>query len=158
LQVRGIMGAVDALSQLSQGFDSFKDAATQAIQSVLQELIRLQMMKLAVNLFGSAMGAPSGAGIAVTAANLPGFAGGGAFNVLGRHGIDRNVLSLNGLPIANVSYGERLSVDNDNAPMPMGNMTFNFPGVTNAKEARQAGIQAAGAYKREVARAMGTFG
>lgn len=42
------------------------------------------------------------------------FAGGGDMTVLGRQGIDRNVLSLNGLPIANVSYGERLSIANDN--------------------------------------------
>lgn len=42
------------------------------------------------------------------------FATGGDMTVLGRRGIDRNVLSLNGLPIANVSYGERLSIANDN--------------------------------------------
>lgn len=42
----------------------------------------------------------------------PGFAGGGSFMLGGRGGTDRNTLSLNGRPIANVSRGERLSIDN----------------------------------------------
>lgn len=44
---------------------------------------------------------------------LPGFAGGGSFAIGGRGGIDRNTLSLNGRPIANVSRGERVHVSNE---------------------------------------------
>lgn len=37
---------------------------------------------------------------------VPGFAGGGSFQFGGRDGIDKNILSLNGSPIARVSKGE----------------------------------------------------
>jgi hypothetical protein len=48
---------------------------------------------------------------------LPGFATGGSITVGGHGGIDRNLLSLNGLPIARVSYGERINISNDNVGM-----------------------------------------
>lgn len=41
-----------------------------------------------------------------------GFAGGGSFQIGGRGGTDRNTLSLNGRPIANVSRGETINVSN----------------------------------------------
>jgi hypothetical protein len=166
LQVQGIMGAVDALTQLTNGFDSFADAARSAIQSVLQELIRLQLMKLAVSLIGTASGTggfSSSAFAATEASNfaalgVPGFARGGSMVLGGRPGVDTNVLSLNGLPIATTSYGERATFTNDNGPMSgatFGDMHFNFPGITNAREARQASLHAAHAVRRAVAQSMG---
>lgn len=134
LKVQGIEGAANALSQLTQGWDSFRDAALSAIQAVIQELIRLQLMKLAANLLGSAAGAgggglpfaPSGTsgpsgfsgyvgiGSFMGGGGLPGFAGGGGFRVRGIPGIDKNTLQMNGIPIANISYGERVDISNDN--------------------------------------------
>ncbi|PSJ42149.1 phage tail tape measure protein [Allosphingosinicella deserti] len=43
-------------------------------------------------------------------ANVTGMANGGAFSIAGRGGIDRNLLSVNGSPVARVSRGERVSV------------------------------------------------
>lgn len=41
---------------------------------------------------------------------LPGFANGGSMVIGGNPGVDQNVLSLNGAPVARVGYGETLSV------------------------------------------------
>lgn len=41
---------------------------------------------------------------------IPGFATGGSFMVQGKRGIDNNLLSLNGKPIARVSHGETVGV------------------------------------------------
>jgi hypothetical protein len=43
----------------------------------------------------------------------PGFASGGSFTIRGRSGTDKNLLSLNGLPLARVGNMERISVAND---------------------------------------------
>jgi hypothetical protein len=59
---------------------------------------------------------------------LPGFHMGGGFTVAGRGGVDSNLLSLNGLPIARVSYGERVNISNDNSrssPMSRGDVTMH---------------------------------
>lgn len=45
---------------------------------------------------------------------VQGFANGGSFMVGGNPGIDRNVLSINGIPRARVSASERINVANDN--------------------------------------------
>jgi len=42
---------------------------------------------------------------------LPGFASGGSMVIGGNHGIDKNLLSLNGNPVARVGRGETLSVN-----------------------------------------------
>ena len=122
LKVDGIMGAVDALTQLTDGFGSFKDAAISAIKQVIAEFIRLQLLKAAFSLFGGGTGAAPalgggsffGAGGGYVGIGTPAFATGGGFNVMGNRGIDKNVLALNGLPIARVSHGERVSISNDN--------------------------------------------
>jgi hypothetical protein len=53
-------------------------------------------------------GTDSGLGTAF--ADLPKFATGGSFAVQGMRGLDRNVLQLNGRPIARVSHGEMVNV------------------------------------------------
>jgi tape measure domain-containing protein len=146
LKVRGIMGAVDALGALTGGFDDFADAAKNAIGQVLAELIRLQLMKLAVGLFG---GAPAAA---VPGTATPGFAGGGAFSILGRGGVDKNVLSLNGLPIARVSYGERVNIMNDNGQMA-GGISVHAPITVLGNATRETPDQVASAIRRRVATA-----
>lgn len=52
--------------------------------------------------------------------SLPGYASGGSFRFGGRDGIDKNILSLNGSPIARVSKGETATIGraaNDSAPI-----------------------------------------
>jgi hypothetical protein len=61
-----------------------------------------------------AAGASSGAG-AGGAAGIPGWNTGGSGVIKGHPGIDRNLLSLNGNPIARVSSGELLSVERGGA-------------------------------------------
>jgi hypothetical protein len=129
-----------------------RDIALQTIQDIVAALIKMQIEKMFFNLLGGAAGGLGGglgsfggampltgslaggasvlssAPISGAFSSLPGFAGGGSFNVMGRAGTDMNTLSLNGLPIAKVSYGERLSIGNDNMPRVGANMpiTNNF--------------------------------
>ena len=49
-------------------------------------------------------------GMGGSGAQLPGFATGGSFQVRGMTGVDKNMLSLNGQPIARVSHGETVGV------------------------------------------------
>jgi hypothetical protein len=100
----------------------------------------------------------AGSADAVASGVLFGFAGGGGFNIAGRPGIDNNVMSINGLPIAKVSYGERVSISNDNQAMSRGgggfggDMHFHFPAGVSRREARETGLQAANAFRGAVAR------
>jgi hypothetical protein len=148
LKVQGIMGAVDALTALTGGFDDFRDAALNAIKSVIAEMIRLQLMKAAVSLFGSATGVP-GAGEFFAGGAPLSFAGGGGFDIRGRGGIDRNVLSLNGLPIANVSYGERINVENDSHSSRSA-MTVHAPITIQGNATRETVAQMESAVRRAV--------
>jgi hypothetical protein len=69
--------------------------------------------------FGSANfglgGGLIGSGASPFAGSIPAFATGGSFTIMGRSGTDKNVLALNGLPIARVSNMERVSISNDNS-------------------------------------------
>lgn len=151
LKVNGIMGAVDALTELTNGWDAFKQAGLQAIQAVLQELIRLQLMKMAVSLIGGSTGGFDAAGFSSIVSgnsaalgaipmNIPGFAKGGTMRLGGLPGIDRNMLSLNGLPIARVSHGEWLDISNDNGSGG-GDMNINvaLPQGMTQREGRATG-------------------
>lgn len=164
LKVQGIMGAVDALAAFSEGWESMRDVALGAIKQILAELIRLQLMKLAVGLIGGAsggisnasinsLGASNMAALSAIPSGIPGFAGGGSFDIRGRPGIDRNMLQLNGMNIANVSYGERLRVDPANdAGTAAPPFIFNNYAKMSAREARQTGMQAAAGFRHEIAR------
>jgi hypothetical protein len=126
-------------------------------------------MKFLMNLAGSAMGAPGagsmmgggmgGMGMGSSAiggmsslfggvdpmflGGLTGFATGGGFTIGGNRGVDQNVMSLNGLPIARVSHGERVNISNDNGGRAGGgmNMTLNFSGPVSKETMMQAGAR-----------------
>lgn len=92
------------------------------------------------------MGLFGAAGLLATGKSIP------IFGVLGK------VLGFSkggpvGLPIPRTSMGARTSVK-DNASSMRGGDTFqfNFPGVTNAREARQSGLQAANALRAAIGR------
>jgi hypothetical protein len=63
---------------------------------------------------GKALGFGAGdAGSSLSAASfdaLPGLAGGGSFGILGNGGVDRNVMSINGQPVARVNQGETVNI------------------------------------------------
>jgi hypothetical protein len=165
LEVQGIEGLVDALSHVGEGWEAMRDIALRTIQDILSALIKMQPQKLLFSLIGSAAGVPmgdiSGAGgslggsLGLGAAGVPGFATGGSINIKGRGGVDRNVLSLNGLPIARVSYGERLNIGNDNNPMSGGDFHFsvNVHGAMSDAEARRTGSQIAAGFHSRIAQA-----
>lgn len=174
LKVQGVEGVVDSLVGLTEGFDNMRDVALSAIKQIIAQLIRMQLIKAAASIFSAGMGGGgvtdltgaggvgsfastySGGGIP-TLTGLPTFAGGGGFNLLGNRGVDRNLLSMNGLPIARVSYGERINIANDNRSggMRRGAAPFIFNNYArmSPEEARQTGSQAAAAYNAEIAKA-----
>lgn len=89
---------------------------------------------------------------------IPGMANGGTIG--GFPGIDKNILSINGIPRVRVSANERIRVEpnNDNSwgraaakAVHIGQMVF--PNVTSGREAREAGRQAASALQAKLAAA-----
>lgn len=134
--VNGVGALTDGLIDAISGVKSLGEAFRQVAQQIIQDLLRIMIQKMIVQAIGGLIGGGIGGGGGVTTGTvvggggssfgaLPSFAGGGGMNILGRPGIDRNVLSLNGLPIANVSYGERLNIGNDNAPANGGSFVIN---------------------------------
>lgn len=126
LQVQGFDGLIDAALALSEGFGSAKDALLNTLKQFLLGLARMELQKLAGSLISG---------------GIPGFASGGSFMVGGVPGIDKNIMSIGGLPVARVSYGERVSISNDNdRAQPNGNrgdVNFNIYGVTDGDSFRR---------------------
>jgi hypothetical protein len=171
LKVQGVMGVADAFTTLLTNTENWKDATISAIKQVIAEFIRLQTMKFLMNLASSAMGVPGGGSMmgggmgggmsavggmsslfgGVDPMFLTGFATGGSFNVMGRSGVDRNMLSLNGLPIAKVSRGERVSVGTNQ--QPMGGNTYNMPLNFHGPVSRETMMQAGAKVRAAVASA-----
>jgi hypothetical protein len=84
----------------------FEDIGISVITRVLAQFTLSQLGSGGGFNLGSAISSAFGAVLGFPI----GFAGGGSFKVNGRGGTDRNTLSLNGRPIANVSRGETVSV------------------------------------------------
>lgn len=152
LKVQGIEAAADSLMALSGGFQNFRDVAVAAIKDIIAQLIRMQIMKMFASALSAGSGGPSGAAMGAGTSALSfggglaslGFANGGAFTVMGRGGIDRNTMSINGLPIANVSRGERVTVSNDNPGRGMVSapMSFHFSGPVSRETQMQVSAAA----------------
>lgn len=165
LRVNGIMAAGDALAVLAtEGFGSFKDAAISAIQAVIAEFIRMQMIKMLFSVIGGGAGGGSLAGFGAMASgnmsalgaipmNVPGMARGGSGIFGGIGGVDRNVLSLNGLPIAKVSRGERFAVSPEAQGRGGGGNTYNMPLNFHGPVTRETMMQAGAKVRAAVASA-----
>jgi hypothetical protein len=158
IEVDGIDGLGQALTDVITGTKSLKAAFHELAASVLQELIQMTikmlLFKALSSAFGSAFGGVGGGvgdvggdfsslggGDAFGSISVGGFAAGGSFTIMGRSGTDKNLLSLNGLPIAKVSHGERINIANDDyagGGMPPLNLTFHndFRGVDTSAVAR----------------------
>lgn len=134
IQVEGLEGLAGAMTEVISGTKSLKDAFADLAKSVIAQILQMTIRMMIFRALSSALGGlggiakPASFGASFTGdfasmgsgtlstpfPQLPGFAAGGSMRVLGRGGTDRNVLSLNGLPIARVSHGERVNISNDN--------------------------------------------
>jgi len=105
--------------------------------------------------------------ISTRGGGLPGFASGGSGVFGGMPGVDRNLLSINGSPIARVSKGEAFSVGNDNRPstvvtiVPTPYFDAHVDGravkVASPMSTQAAVLGAAGAEERGARRARRTI-
>lgn len=139
LEVQGLDGLTNALSHVGEGWKAMRDIALSAIKDILASLIKLELQKALLGAIGGLTGGSNlGASIlSDTSSTIAGFdmgpapfssdapfhfATGGSFTIGGNAGVDRNLLSINGLPVAKVGMGERVSVTprNDNGPMMNG--------------------------------------
>jgi hypothetical protein len=115
-----------AIASVVTGTESLKDAFSNLARSIISELVQMTVKMLIfralTSAFGNFFGSPSagdagavssfsGAGESV---GVPGFASGGSGTFGGIGGVDQNILSLNGSPIARVSQGEQFSVSPSN--------------------------------------------
>jgi hypothetical protein len=159
LEVQGIDGLLDDITQLQGGFKSLlKSLLNTALQFAqgfaklglergLAPLLGALTGRGAVNLAGSGIpsfasflsggggGGGGGDGVidltgAQFASSFPHFAGGGSMVLKGNRGTDRNLLSLNGLPIAKVSYGEPISISSRNSTSSSDSAAGRRPSVS----------------------------
>lgn len=125
--VDGLQSLEDGIVGVISGTKSLADAFGDMAKSILADLIRIQVQRMIIGPLSNALGAQfgmpgigggtfgagggSGSILDAAMALAPGaFASGGSFTVGGRSGIDRNLLSLNGTPVAKVSQGETVGV------------------------------------------------
>jgi hypothetical protein len=129
IEVDGLNGLSDAISEVIDGTKSLKAAFGDLAKSILSDLIKMTVKMLVFRAVSSIFGSIGGGGFSGSGLNfssplsggalgsfggdLPKFASGGGFTVLGRGGTDRNILSINGLPMARVSHSERISISRD---------------------------------------------
>lgn len=130
----GIQSVIDGLADAATGARSLADVFKNVAKQIIADLIRIQLQRALVkglsgalgNLFGNPLSGLSSPGFgfasqgAITGGTdfsgltgIPGFARGGSGIINGRSGYDTNLLSLNGIPLAKVSHGERLTVSPD---------------------------------------------
>lgn len=133
-------GLVDAITGMKSLGDVFSDVADQIIADLARIAIqRYVTMPLANALFGGGggpanllagtpYGGGGGGGFLAGLGRLLGFANGGALQVGGMPGIDRNVLSINGRPMAMVSSGEFVNVSPRAPANDRGGDTYIFEG------------------------------
>lgn len=134
----GIANMVDGLAEASANVLQLKGVAGQLFNQLIQDVIRLNLqsamggggiVSALGRLFGGASSSLSSFAGTIGAQNnamlgqfapikIPGLARGGSFMAGGQGGIDRNVLSINGVPRVKVSNSERITVSpnagNDN--------------------------------------------
>lgn len=140
IAANGIADMVDGLAEAGANVLQLKGFAGQLFNQLIADVIRLNLQQ-GLSGGGGILGALGGlfglgsrssfangtlaansaflgafkAGPIPGLAGLPGFAGGGSFRVNGNSGIDTNVLALNGVPVARVNTGERITVDPQSA-------------------------------------------
>lgn len=147
IQVRGLDGLSTAITDVITGTQSLKqafgDLAKSIIADIIQMTVRMLIFRAVSSAFPSLFGGPptgiweTGAIGANPTGGAVAMAGGGSFEIMGRGGTDKNLLSLNGQPLARVSKGETGLIMPKGQPAPANN---NAPNVNltvnvNAKDA-----------------------
>lgn len=172
IKINGLNTLNDGLTDAIVNFKSLGGVAKSVIRQILSDLLTLQIRKSIIGPLasilglgasaaglGSALGGGAAAAGGSFAPALPNFATGGLRRITGIAGRDRNLLSINGMPAARVSAGEMLAVIPEgqvaNDQFGQGRMinhspTFVFPGITDARGAREAASQAARRYRQEI--------
>jgi len=105
----------NSIHALVTGTKTFKEVLLDFYDEITRAVIRYLAHQALVGVFGGQGGFGLGSfllpfGGSGLLGGLLGFAHGGSFMVGGKGGVDNNVLSLNGSPVAKVSQGETVSV------------------------------------------------
>lgn len=105
---------VDELQHVQDGISSALTKKLGVKDPLIASLINLFIEQTIMRPLTEALAGGSGGGlfgaIGLAIGGIFGFASGGSMQIGGRGGTDRNTLSLNGRPIANVSRGETLNI------------------------------------------------
>lgn len=129
IEVDGIKSLNDGLIDAILNSRNLGDVFSSVAKQILADLIKIGLQAAESSFFGKGSGGGGGGGIggllsgllgvfggkSVAAKNaasfsLPGFADGGAIRVRGNHGIDTNLMSINGEPAARVNRGENIEI------------------------------------------------
>lgn len=128
--VSGIERLNDGLATAAGNFLKLRGVVGEAISGIIADLARLALQRALLQLLGAFVGGGGGGGLGGFIGSvasvfgggggggLPGLATGGTIQVGGRGGVDRNVLSINGVPRAMVGAHETLRVDNPMLAIP----------------------------------------
>ncbi|WP_162254005.1 tape measure protein [Sphingomonas sp. Root50] len=118
------------IGELESVRDTISSAAQKALgiknpilAAIINSFIEQQLIAPLLNAFMGAAGGGVGGSIIGAIGGIFGFASGGSMMLGGRGGTDRNTLSLNGRPIANVSRGESLNIGSKTLGRPGGGST-----------------------------------
>lgn len=114
----GISDIIDGLAEANFSVKDLGRTFANVAKQIIADLIRIQLQRAVVGALSNILGGIGGGGILQKAqgkpsVGIPKLAGGGAGILGGNGGLDTNLLSLNGKPVAWVSRGERLSVSPD---------------------------------------------
>lgn len=161
--VNGIEAFNDGIVDAIVNFRSLGDVARSVIRQILADLIRLQIQKMVMGAITSTLGALAGGGGGLdvsggpitgidasgTIPGIPGFAAGtnfapGGLAMVGERGPELVKLPRGSQVIPNHELATMGGSQQVHKP------TFVFPGITNAREAREAAGQAARRYRREL--------
>lgn len=108
----------EAIQNVIKGTGSLKDVLLSFYDDITAALSKYLAKQILMSAFGVGAGGQGAAigslftpfGSAGALGGLFGFANGGDFTVGGRGGVDQNIMSINGQPIAKVSKGEDVSI------------------------------------------------
>jgi tape measure domain-containing protein len=151
VKVNGLQGLEDGLMAIMDGTKSVAEAFHDMAQQIIADLIRIAIQKYIIATIGNAimpgMGSVGAAAVPGAAHGgtfaLPAFAAGGAMVLGGRGGVDRNLLMMNGVPIARVSRGEVATITPANEVGRGGGMTVHAPITIQGNASRETTRQMA---------------
>jgi hypothetical protein len=159
IEVQGLDGLSSAIADVITGTKSLKDAFGELAKSIIADIIQMTVKMLVFRAISGIMGSAFGGGGSGQVwdenlsglypgidLGLPGFASGGSLRILGRTGTDRNVISVNNVPVARANYGERMTFDNDNAGSPQRLIVELRDKMLEARIAEGANVQIIRSY------------